>query len=60
MTTIFKYFTFGKYSCLDTNARGCCMHLFLVEKDRICCLHLGFGRWTDFVVMRMREYQARE
>ena len=36
------------------------MHLFLVEKDRICCLHLGFGRWTDFVVMRMREYQARE
>ncbi len=21
---------FGKYSCLDTNARGCCMHVFLV------------------------------
>ena len=30
MTTIFKYFMFGKYSCLDTNARGCCMHVFLV------------------------------
>ena len=30
MTTIFKYFMFGKYGCLDTNARGCCMHVFLV------------------------------
>ncbi len=30
MTTISKYFMFGKYSCLDTNARGCCMHVFLV------------------------------
>ncbi len=23
-------------------------------------LHFGFGRWTDFVVMRMHEYQARD
>ncbi len=30
MTTIFKYFMFGKCGCLDTNARGCCMHVFLV------------------------------
>ncbi len=30
MTTIFKYFMFGKYGCLDTNARVCCMHVFLV------------------------------
>ncbi len=30
MTTIFKYFMFGKYGCSDTNARGCCMHVFLV------------------------------
>ena len=30
MTTIFKYFMFGKYGCLDTNVRGCCMHVFLV------------------------------
>ncbi len=22
--------------------------------------YLGFGRWTDFVVMRMRKYQARD
>ncbi len=31
MTTVFKYFMFGKYSCLDTNVRGCCMHVFLVS-----------------------------
>ncbi len=31
MTTIFKYFMFGKYGCLDTNVRGCCMHVFLVQ-----------------------------
>ena len=31
MTTIFKYFMFGKYGCLDTNARDCCMHVFLVN-----------------------------
>ncbi len=23
-------------------------------------LHFGIGRWTDFVVLRMREYQARD
>ncbi len=35
-TTIFKYFTFGKYSCLDTIARVCCMHVFLVNiSDKI-------------------------
>ena len=33
MTTIFKYFMFGKYGCLDTNARGCCMHVFLVSYE---------------------------
>ena len=40
MTTIFKYFMFGKYGCLDTNARGCCMHVFLVntqEYARVLC-----------------------
>ncbi len=31
MITIFKYFLFGKYRCLNTNARGCCMHVFLVS-----------------------------
>ncbi len=32
MTTIFKYFIFEKYGCLDTNARGCCMHVFLIPE----------------------------
>ena len=35
MTTIFKYFMFGKYGCLDTNAKGCCMHIFLVLQSNI-------------------------
>ena len=31
MTTVFKYFMFGKYSSLVSKAaRGCCMHVFLV------------------------------
>ena len=33
MTTIFKYFMFEIYGCLDTNARGCCMHVFLVHSN---------------------------
>ena len=36
MTTIFKYFMFRKYSCLDTNARGCCMYVFLVDEIITC------------------------
>ncbi len=56
MTTIFKYFMFGKYGCLDTNARGCCMHVFLVFTIAPINIHCLYnGRWMVFVVMRMRE-----
>ncbi len=30
MTTMLKYFMFGKYSALVSERRGCCMHVFLV------------------------------
>ena len=32
LTTIFKWFMFGKYSSCVGKARGCCMHVFLVYR----------------------------
>ena len=51
MTTIFKYFMFGKYGCLDTNARGCYKHVFLVSFFIYTDIH-GLSEWHNLMDFR--------